>query len=51
MKYQIEHDGTKVNLWFQSETIGRTLQECLDEIDALGLQYKEEEVPKEIIEA
>jgi hypothetical protein len=51
MKYQIEHDGTKVNLWFQSETIGKTLQECLDEIDALGLQYNKDDVPEEIIEA
>jgi hypothetical protein len=45
MKYQIEHDGTEVKLWFQSETIGKTLQECLDEIAALELKYKEEDVP------
>lgn len=44
MKYQIEHDGIEVKLWFQSETIGKTLQECLNEIAALGLSYKEEEV-------
>jgi hypothetical protein len=45
MKYQIEHDGVEVKLWFQSETIGKTLQEVMDEIQALGLKYKEEDVP------
>lgn len=50
MKYQIEHDGTEVKLWFQSETIGKTLQECLDEIAALGLKYDQEEVDKFITE-
>ena len=44
MKYQLEHDGTEVKLWFQSETIGKTLQECIDEAIALGLSYKEEEI-------
>lgn len=44
MKYQIEHDGVEVKSWFQSETIGKTLQECLDEIAILGLKYNEEEV-------
>lgn len=46
MKYQIEHDGTEVKMWFQSETIGKTLQECLDEIAALGLKYDQKEVDK-----
>lgn len=47
MKYQIEHNGQEVLLWFQSETIGKTLQECMEEIEALGLKYKEEDVPNE----
>ena len=33
-------------MWFQSETIGKTLQECLDEIAALGLKYDQKEVDK-----
>jgi hypothetical protein len=44
MKYQIEHDGTEVKLWFQSETIGKTLQECLEQVTTLGLKYNEKEV-------
>lgn len=44
MKYQIEHDGIEVKLWFQSETIGKTLQECLDEIATLGLKYDQEQL-------
>jgi hypothetical protein len=46
MKYQIEHDGIEVKLWFQSETIGKTLQECIDEATALGLKYDEEELER-----
>lgn len=49
MKYYIEHDGTKVKLWFQSETVGKTLQECLDEIVALNLKYNQEEVDKLVL--
>ena len=44
MKYQIEHNGTEVKLWVQSETYGKTIQECMDDIAALGLKYDEKEL-------
>lgn len=43
MRYQIEHDGIEVKLWFQS-SIGKTLQECLEQVAALKLKYDEKEV-------
>jgi hypothetical protein len=44
MKYQVIHDGIKVHSLFLSESIGKSLQECEEEIAALGLTYDKEEL-------
>lgn len=44
MRYQVIHDGTKVHSLFLSETVGKTLRECEEEIAALNLEYDEEEM-------
>jgi hypothetical protein len=44
MRYQVIHDGTKVHSLFLSETVGKSLQECEEEIAALGLTYDKEEL-------
>jgi hypothetical protein len=44
MRYQVIHNGTKVHSLFLSETYGKTLQECKEEIAALNLEYDEEEM-------
>ena len=46
MRYQLIHDGIEVKSWFLSGTVGKSLQECEEEIAALGLTYDEEELEK-----
>jgi hypothetical protein len=44
MRYQVIHNQTEVVSWFLSESIGKSLQECEEEIAALGLTYDKEEL-------
>lgn len=37
MKYRYEHNGKEVVAWLPSETTGTSMEECLSEIESLGL--------------
>ena len=45
--YRYERNEKEVTLWLASGSIGQPLEDCLKELDELGISYNVEDIPTE----